>query len=140
MMRRVLEAKIFKAAFEKNDQLKSNSPKLRFHPKRIVLDFDNNIATYLQDLRDRGDISRDTMLEELDISQEQEALKRVREKENGFDEVFVPIFVPFSGEAAPGGEQMQPKAAGRRRGGNKGGGGANPDSREPNKAPIRPKK
>lgn len=151
MMRRIIEAKIFKAAFDKNDAFKSNAPKLRFHPKRITLDFDNNIATYLQDLRDRGDISRDTMLEELDISQEQEALKRVREKDNGFDDVFVPIFVPFSGEAAPGEEkpapkpegekeQMQPGAAGRRRGGNKNGGGANPDSREPNKAPIRPKK
>lgn len=143
MMRRIIEAKIFKPTFEKNDSFKSSAPKLRFHPKRITLDFDSNIATYLQDLRDRGDISRDTMLEELDISQEQEALKRVREKENGFDDVFVPSFVPFSGTAPDEvnkGEQMQPGAAGRRRGGNKNGGGANPDSREPNQAPIRPRR
>jgi hypothetical protein len=151
MMKRALEIKVWKAAFDKNPSLKSNYPKLRFHPKRITLDFDNNVATYLQDLRDRGDISRQTLLDEVDISQEQEALKRKREEENGYDDVFTPPFVPFSGEAAnpvqrksgsggKAGEKMQPKAAGRRQGGNKAGGGVNPDSRTPNKEPIKPVK
>lgn len=163
MMKRSIEKNIFKATYEANSAFKGGAPKLRFHPKRIALDFDNNVAVFLQDLRDRGDISRDTLLEELDINQEQEAMRREREKKNGFDDIFTPPFVPFNGEpgtgtgagkppTAPkaGGPAAKkatapkttanPKTAGRTQGGNKGGGGANPDSKTPNASPTRPRK
>lgn len=104
MLRRTIEVKIFDTAYERNAEFTS-SPKLRFHPKRIALDFDVNVATYLQDLRDRGDISRETMLQELDLSQGEEARLRDREADH-FDEVFTPVNVPFS--TPIGDPRMQP--------------------------------
>lgn len=107
---------------------------MHFHPKRIALDFDQAIATMLQDLRDRGDLSRDSHLEELGYDQESEARKKEREKALGFDEIFKPTFVPFS-QNEPGddddGEGEDPKQAGRRKGGTRNGGGAGPGSGKP---------
>lgn len=122
---------ILKPIYEQNDEL-TDEVVMDFHPQRIALDFDNNIAVFLQDLRDRGDLSRDTMLSEVGLSQKAEALKREREKTN-FDKIFKPVNVPIPGvipggpgAAQPGG--MNPadqKGAGRRGGGNTNGGGAN---------------
>jgi hypothetical protein len=122
------------------DVLESQDVTMHFHPKRIALDFDQAIATMLQDLRDRGDLSRESHLDELGYDQEQEAKKKVREKENGFDEIFKPTFVPFS-QNAPDDEDKEdeeeekpaedPKQAGRRKGGTKNGGGAGPGSGKP---------
>jgi hypothetical protein len=120
-------------------------PDMQFYPRRIALDFDPNIAAFMQDLRDRGDISRSTVLAELDILQENEAYKRQVEKEK-YDEIFSPVNVPFSTpnpvnpanpaapSTAPGTGPTDPKAAGRRGGGNSNGGGRNPDSFRPNPA------
>lgn len=104
MLRRTIEMKIFDKAYERNAEFTS-APKLRFHPKRIALDFDVNVATYLQDLRDRGDISRETMLQELDLSQSEEARQRDREADH-YDDVFAPVNVPFS--TPVGDPRMQP--------------------------------
>jgi hypothetical protein len=126
---------IFLPTWEKNDKLKEE-PKMAFYPRRIALDFDPTIAQFMQDLRDRGDLSRETILAELDIIQEEEAFKRKREGDE-FDDIFVPVNVPYSADgtaAAP-----TPKAAGRQGGGNKNGGGRNPDSKRPNPAPTKPK-
>jgi hypothetical protein len=121
--------------FRANDQLKSE-PKLKFYPGRISLDFDPNIAVFLQDLRDRGDISRSTILAWVDLSEEEEAAKREREAEH-YDEIFSPVNVPFSGVAPQGGDVPDPVAedgpgntrgAGRRGGGTTGGGGTNRQS------------
>lgn len=146
MMRRDLEKHLFFETFDRNDQFTSE-PKLRFHPKRIALDFDPNVATYLQDLRDRGDISRETMLQELDLSQPEEARQREREAEH-YDDVFAPVNVPFStplgdprmgttpGKPVPAGsDQKAPPGNTRnagRVGGRKNGGGSNPASSQPN--------
>lgn len=129
-----LNEAIFKKTFKKNDQF-TDMPSLDFHPQRIALDFDQNVATYLQELRDRGDISRDTILSELDIQQEKEARLRKREKER-FDKTFTPTNVPFDGAkpglpgagGAGGGAPLSPKAAGRAGGGNTRGGGTNRQS------------
>lgn len=143
MILNTLMKSIFKKTFEANDEF-SDMPTMDFHPQRIALDFDNNIAVFLQDLRDRGDISRDTILSELDIDQAKEARLRKREKEK-YDKVFEATNVPFSGSApgAPGaggppgqmggpmggrGRMGNPKAAGRAGGGSTGGGGNNPQS------------
>lgn len=136
MIYKTLERNIFKPTYMKNDEFTS-APTMNFHPKRIALDFDNNVATFMQDLRDRGDISRDTLLSEVDVDQDDEARRREREKER-FDKVFTPTNVPFSGGApggapgepgAPGGAvPATPKGAGRQGGGNSNGGGANRQS------------
>jgi len=74
--------------FKANSEFTS-VPQLHFHPKRIALDFDPNVLNYYQELRDRGDLSRETILSEMDIDQEQESRRRVREKEK-YDSIFKP--------------------------------------------------
>lgn len=125
---------IWEKVMDRNKELTAD-PELVFHPRRIALDFDPNYATYILDLRDRGDLSRDFVLTEIDVDQENEARKREREAKE-FDDLFVPTNVPFSGDpAGPGakkegmpmdGKPMNdPKAAGRNGGGKTGGGGMN---------------
>lgn len=128
---------LFQRVWDLNDQLETE-PKMQFYPRRIALDFDPNIATFLQDLRDRGDISRETILAELDILQEDEYIKRKREADR-YDDTFTPTNVPFDGGAAPGetptdGSAPNPKAAGRAGGGRTGGGGRNRTSTRPSPA------
>lgn len=115
---------IFRPCYEKNNQF-TTEPKLSFHPKRIALDFDPNVLNFLQELRDRGDLSRDTILSELDIDQADEARKRRREKE-AFDDVFEPPVTPVAPSPGGGGPtsnktpSSNPRAAGRK-GGRQGG-------------------
>lgn len=152
MIRRSIEAEVFKKTFDRNEDIFTDEPKIRFHPKRIALDFDANVATYLQDLRDRGDISRETMLQELDLSQAEEARQRDRESEH-YDDVFTPVNVPFSTPIGDprmqpgggnGGNDGQPpknppgntRNAGRRNA-RRNGGGSNPNSEAPNDSPVR---
>jgi hypothetical protein len=111
--------KLFKEVWRKNPKLKSE-PKMQFYPRRIALDFDPNIAQFLMDLRGMGEISRTTVLAELDLIQTDEAIKRQREA-NKFDDIFTPIHVPFD-----------TKPEGRQGGGNRNGGGNNPDSNRAN--------
>ena len=116
---------VFRPMWMKNDQLLTE-PKMAFYPRRIALDFDPNIANYMQQLRDRGDISRETILAELDILEQDEAVKRQREAET-MDEIFSPVNVPFSSPnpinpANPDGRSVTTPDAN----GNKG--GTSPDS------------
>lgn len=116
---------IFRIMWKKNAELEKE-PSMAFYPRRIALEFDPNQAQFMQDLRDRGDLSRDTMLAELDIDQNVEAIKRERES-NFYDDVFKPVTVPYSanpdgdGEDIPGDPR---KTGGRNGGGNRNGGGA----------------
>ena len=123
---------IFKRVYDMNPEL-THEPKMQFYPRRIALDFDPNIATFMQDLRNAGDLSRETILAELDILQEDEAYKRKVEKDE-YDEIFTPVNVPFStpNPVNPADPFQTPKAAGRTGGGNSNGGGRNPDSNKPN--------
>lgn len=123
MIRNSFMKNVFDKCYEKNDAFTSE-PKMTFNPKRIALDFDATIATFMQDLRDRGDISRDTILSEMDINQEDEARKREREKEAGYDKLFKPT-------------NTTPGAEGRRMGGNNFGGGSNRNSFEGRPQPDR---
>lgn len=111
--------------FNLNDQL-TDEPDLLVHPKRIALDFDPSLATYLLDLRDRGDLSRDSILSEIDYDEEVEYAKRKVEAEK-YDAVFAPL-VPLPGAAAAPATAApkpaaDPKSAGRSQGGNHGKGG-----------------
>jgi len=80
---------------------------------------------YIQDLRDRGDVSRESVLDEMEFDQDAEALKRKREKEK-YDKIFTPTTVPYDGQNQAGSQNnsgsTDPKGQGRRLG------GANPDS------------
>lgn len=136
MIWKTLEKEVFKKIYEKNEELQDEAV-MDFHPKRIALDFDANVAAFMQDLRDRGDISRETILSELDLDQTKEFRLREREKEM-YDDAFQPTNVPFSGTAGgpPGaGAPATPKGAGRAGGGNANGGGQNPASTKTNPGP-----
>lgn len=110
MILRTIEAKLFKMVMDKNDGVIDEFPKLEFSPKRITVDFNQDIMNGILKLRDRGDISRETTLEELDFDQETEALRRGREKVV-FDDTFQsqtphssPTSNPYGapGQAVPG--------------------------------------
>ena len=131
-LRRQLESRLIRPTVDRNDHF-TKTPKLRFHPARIELTFDPAIVQFLIDCRDRGDISRETYLNEIDVDQADEAMLRIREKER-YDKHFTPTNVPF-GPNAEGGPQ-DPRTAGRNQGGNRNGGGAAPGSGQ-GKAPRR---
>ena len=113
-----------------NDKTFTSTPQMHFHPKRIALDFDANVLNFYQELRDRGDLSRDTILSEMDIDQEQESRRRKREKEL-YDDVFKPpmaMLMPGA-EGGPPAPPLPPATGTGGVGGNtgkKGGTGAAP--------------
>lgn len=126
MLKRTMEANVWQPIVDKNPEVFEDIPDLRFTPKRIALDFDNNLANFLMELSDKGDISRDTILSEFDFDEDEEAKKRKRSKEAGYDDVFMTA-IPFSSPAAKpfGGPAPQtPRSGGRSGGGTRNGGGA----------------
>lgn len=132
--------KVINKVWEKNDKLEEY-PAMNFYPRRIALDFDNNIATFMQDLKDRNVISAETLLAEMDILLDEEINKIKREQEK-YPDILQQYNVPFDGKSpaaqaagktgTPAGVATPtPKAAGRAGGGNNNGGGRNPDSTKP---------
>lgn len=93
MLRRTLEDAVFTPMFDRNDTLET-APKLLFHPKQIALDFDSAWATFLLDLRESNEISRNTILSQFDLDQADEARMLEREAEQ-YDDIFM-TQVPFS--------------------------------------------
>lgn len=89
---RALERALFRPTVDRNEEL-TETPSLVFSPRRISLDVNNDIVQAVLKLRDRGELSRGTALEELDYDQEVEAIRRVREEEE-FDDIFE-THVPF---------------------------------------------
>ena len=139
---RRLEQQIFNVAFEINQDKLAEKPKLNYIPRTISFEFDNNMTTFMLDLRDRGDIARETLLEHVDLNQDQEARKREREEEDGLDKIFKPTIVPYDGggdgkdtkdtkgEEKPDNQDapQNPAGVGRRGGGRNNGAGTNRDS------------
>lgn len=146
MLNRTLEAKIFDLIRKRNEQLTQRA-KLRYYPKRIALAFDSAYASFLLDMRDKNEVSRDTVHTEFGLDQGDEAAMRERE-ERDFDEIFKTLATPGAGMAtgtpgAPaglpggnpgggdggaGGGRAAQKQAGRNGGGTSNGGGAAPGS------------
>lgn len=126
---------VIRKIWQRNDQLKKE-PKMNFYPRRIALDFDNNIALYIQDLKDRNIISAETQLAELDIILDEE-IGRIKRENKKYGDILqynqVPYSAPVPNAATPGPGQTTgiPRADGRAGGGNKNGGGANPASYQP---------
>lgn len=110
MILRSLEKYVFRPMFEGNEVL-TTRPKLQFHPRSIALDFDAAYASFLFDLRQANDLSRETILSQFDLSQELEAKLREREQEE-YDDIFK-TQVPFStpNPALPPGQQPPPGQA-----------------------------
>lgn len=127
-LKRALERHVFQQIVDSNPELWA-FPDLRFTPKRIALDFDAAMASLMHDMHMEGNLSRDTMLSELDFDESEEYRKRKRAKESGYDDVFQTA-VPFSSpQGAPFGTQS-PKPAGRNQGGTRKGGGAAPGTNQ----------
>jgi hypothetical protein len=114
-LKRALERHVFKLILDRNPDL-GEFPTLAFLPKHVSLDFKADVMNAILKLRDRGDISRETMLDELDFDQDVEALRRARERKD-YDEVFQ-SGTPF------GSPQMNPY-------------GANPQPGQPGQAPAK---
>lgn len=136
MLRRSLEAHLWDPMFEMNDNLLSE-PKLRFAPRSIALDFDAAFASFLLQLREDSELSRETILSMFDLDQAEEAMFLEREGEL-YDDIFQ-TQVPFSTPNPRNGDpQQQPvdqpdvnqqrRQGGRRGGGNRNGGGRAPGS------------
>jgi len=78
--------------------------KIEFTPRRIELELDPAVVTVIQELRDRGDLSRETVLNEFNFDQSLEAMRREYEDEE-YGDVFKPVNVPFDSpqKVTPGG-------------------------------------
>lgn len=118
-----LQKNIFQRIIDMNPALTGHA-ELKFHPHRVAIDFDPAMAILLQALRDRGDISRESILDELGFDQDDEARKREKEAKD-YDKIFTPTNVPFDSPTKTADGTTKPKPAG----------GANPASHVAN--PVR---
>lgn len=105
MIGRSLESKIFRKVMERNEDVKDfdEFPSLAFSPRKISLDLKAEVLQQVLKLRDRGDISRETTLEEFDHDQDLEVLRRARERVT-YDRVFessTPHSSPMANPYAP---------------------------------------
>lgn len=97
LLSRALEKYIVDPVMARNSELE-NRPSHTFTPKHVALDWDANFVNLMIQLRDRGDLSRETVLEEADFSQDVEYKNREYE-DKYMDDVFLkPTLVPFSGD------------------------------------------
>lgn len=133
MLRRTLEEAIFTPMFVRNDTLET-APKMLFHPKSIALDFDSAWATFLLDLREANEISRETILSQFDLDQADEARMLEREAEK-YDDIFQ-TQVPFSTPNPKLGPDGQPAPGGQGGTGAGGGGNVAPHSHGPDGTPV----
>lgn len=104
---RSLERAVFRKVLERNEGVLDEMPSLTFTPKRITLDFSADIMNAILKLRDRGDVSRETVLNELDYDQDTELVRRARERAD-YDDVFQSSTPHSSPVANPYGSQVNP--------------------------------
>jgi len=99
--------RLFKLIHDLNPDM-DDVPTVALHPRRVIVDWDVNIINGILKLRDRGDLSRETTLEEFDYSQDVEALRRKEEAE-----LYDPFFkssIPFSSpDSNPFGQEQDEK-------------------------------
>lgn len=126
---RAVTRHVIKPTMKRNEKvLESDHVSAYFHPKHVALDLDAALLALLQDLRDRGDLSRESILDEAGFDQSDEAMKRQREKQR-YDRIFTPTNVPFDGQQKNGPASARlPQAQGPQGTGPMGapGGGAKP--------------
>ncbi len=108
MLKRDLEQALIEATRERNEEL-TESASIEYAPRRLDLLFDPQVAAIFQEIRDRGDMSRKTLLEEFGFDLEIERQRRVEEKPD--DEIFEAVNVPFDSPA-----KTTPSGSGRKGG------------------------
>lgn len=125
MLKRTLEREIVRMVTEMptNQDAKFDAEtSIEFAPRRMELEFDSNMVTLLQELRDRGDLSRETILNEFNFDQGLEARRREMEADK-YDDIFTPVNVPFDSP-----DKTTPGGSGRSGGGRPAGSGSGNDS------------
>lgn len=106
MLVRTLEAEVFQRVLDANEDTDlTEFPSLNFTPKRIALDLSAEVIGQILKLRDRGDISRETTLEELEYDQDVEVRRRADERLH-YDRVFESVTPHSSPLANPYGTQQ----------------------------------
>jgi hypothetical protein len=120
MMKRMVERDLIMATQNHPDNFDQNfkaKTRIEFAPREIQIDFDPVRSTIVQELRDRGDLSRETNLDEFGFDQDIEAQRREREDEK-YEEVFTPVNVPFDSpdKTTPGGSGRQGNRPGEQQG------------------------
>lgn len=110
---RTIERKVIQRIMDANPNQFKDVPELTFSPKRVSADLNENVINAVLKLRDRGDLSRQTVLEEFDYDQDVEFLRRQREEEV-YDTIFssaVPYSSPNANPFTPGStDQGRPPA------------------------------
>lgn len=104
MIVRALESAIFARMLEANEGILDEDPSMVFAPKRITLDFNAEVLAQILKLRDRGDISRETTLEEVDYDQDVEVVRRARERTT-----HDPVFMSQTPHSSPLSNPFQPQ-------------------------------
>lgn len=134
MERRSFEMNVAQKIRDANPSVMTERAKLLYHPGTISLAFDSAWATFLLDMREAREISRGTLLSQMDLDQADEAAQRTREADL-YDETFGTI-VPhgYNGDEDGGDDgslrRSRQRSAGRRLGGRRNGGGAAPGTRQ----------
>ena len=116
MLARDLEKHIVEETRNRNEELDAEAS-IEYAPRRVDLLFDSQVANIFQEIRDRGDLSRETILEEFGFDLDLERERREEEKGDDFegdsdDEIFTPVNVPFNSP-----ENMTTPGGSGRRGG-----------------------
>lgn len=112
MLKRTIEKEVIRATTEIPMNPLSADTKLEFSPRRMQLEQDAALATILQELRDRGDISRESLLNEFDFDQSLEAQRRETEDKR-YKKIFMPVNVPFDSPT-----KTTPSGSGKKSAGN----------------------
>jgi uncharacterized protein YehS (DUF1456 family) len=97
MIRRSIEENVIRPTYENQANKEAGfgaKTFLEFAPRRMELEFDPAVVNMIQQLRDRGDMSRETVLTEFGFDQALEASRREYEDEK-YEDVFKPVNVPF---------------------------------------------
>lgn len=113
-----IENNIVDEIMNRNKGILKHRPSHQWTPKHLALDWDANFAMLLMKTRDRGDLSRQTYLEELDFDQEIEAKRREYEEKH-YDDLFMTA-VPFDSpqnQSAPGAKTPVKKTPAKSSGG-----------------------
>lgn len=148
MLGRSYEKNLFRVVADTNPNFKERA-KIAWHPRAIALSFDSALATFMLDLREGREISRESILSQFGLDQADEAAHLQREEEQ-FDDIFR-TFVPHGVNPAqnevdpddPDDDGLSPRQRqrqqGRRRGGNRNGGGRAPGTGQ-GQEPIDPRR
>lgn len=140
MMKRALEKHVARAVVDHpaNADVFKVEPNLAFTPRNVQLDADSQIVQAVANIRNTGDMSRESFLEWFGFDQEIEAQRKENEKEVGFDDIFqtqVPFSAAAGGAVGPNGSPAPPGVTGPT-GGRPAGGGA---SKKSPKATLKPR-